>query len=121
MIAAADEMLDHLNGCDITVTGGFETEFQDRVSELPAERRQCVAVVCEAIRAALADRRLRLMDEFNGDDALICTCFGVGEMRVRKAIRREALDTVDEVAAATNAGSGCGSCRMLLQEILDSR
>jgi NAD(P)H-nitrite reductase large subunit len=27
---------------------------------------------------------------------------------------------VDEVSASLRAGSGCGSCRMLIQELIDS-
>ncbi len=120
MIAAVDKMLEHLNSKNIAEIGAFESEFLGRV-ELPVERIQCAAVVGEAIRGALADRRQRLLVEFNGEDALICTCFGVGELRVRETIIRDSLETVDEVAAATNAGSGCGSCRMIIQEMLDSR
>ncbi len=121
MIAAANDMLGYLNENDIIESGGFEAVFYSRVSELQIARRQCVEVVSDAIRAAFADRRDRLIDEFHGDDALICTCFGVGETSVREAIYIGSIETVDGIAAATNAGAGCGSCRMLIQEILDSR
>ena len=40
---------------------------------------------------------------------------------IEDVICRMRLRTVDEISINTNAGSGCGSCRMLIQEILDSR
>lgn len=121
MIAAADQMLDHLEGSDISQAGAFDEDLRSELIDLPIERTQCVEVVSEAIRAAFADRRQHRLDEFNGEDALVCTCFGIGEGRIRQAIRSNSLETIDGIAAETNAGSGCGSCRMLLQEILDSR
>lgn len=121
MIAAADQMLDQLEGSDIALAGAFDEDLCDKFIDLPTERRQCVEIASEAIRAAFADRRQHRLDEFNGEDALVCTCFGIGEGRVRQAIYSGSLETIDGIAAATNAGSGCGSCRMLLQEILDFR
>jgi NAD(P)H-nitrite reductase large subunit len=51
---------------------------------------------------------------------LICTCFFVSEQTIEHEIKSRGLTTVREVTAACSAGGGCGSCRQLIVEILDS-
>lgn len=50
-------------------------------------------------------------------DRLICHCMVVSEREVLACIRAGAR-TVDEVAEACEAGSGCGSCRGGIEVIL---
>jgi NifU-like protein len=73
-----------------------------------------------AFRAALAEYRSKVIEEFKGERALICTCFGVSEDTIIKTIERDAPTDISEVSAACKAGTGCGSCRMLIQELIDS-
>ncbi len=47
----------------------------------------------------------------------VCLCEGVTDRTVHKAIARGAR-TVDEIAVACGAGSGCGGCWHELQELL---
>jgi NifU-like protein len=54
-----------------------------------------------------------------GEAALICTCFGVTDDRIREMIASRRARTVRQVGELTNAGTGCGSCQMLIREILD--
>jgi NifU-like protein len=84
------------------------------------DRRQCADIAIEALHAAFAHLRSRRIEEFTGEKALICTCFGVSEETIETNIRVRHLKTVDDVADACNAGSGCGSCRMLIDEMLDA-
>ncbi len=49
---------------------------------------------------------------------LVCVCRGVGERAIEQAIRRERLDCVEAVGAATGAGVTCGSCRPELALLL---
>jgi NifU-like protein len=91
------------------------------LGEFPAGRGHCPEIGLEALRAALADYRKFRIEEFSGEKALICTCFGVSEEKIEGVISELGLETVEEVGDACNAGSGCGSCRMLIQEMLDYR
>ena len=50
---------------------------------------------------------------------IICRCLGVTEGQIRRAIAEGGLRQVEEVTAATKAGSGCGSCWDEVQAILD--
>jgi assimilatory nitrate reductase catalytic subunit len=49
---------------------------------------------------------------------LVCVCASVGERTIEEAIRRQRLDTIDAIGAATGAGSNCGSCRPELALLL---
>ena len=121
LVSVAEEGLAGLSlpcpNCCCEPGDGRETE---RFGEFPPDRHQCATVCIEALRGAFADFRIRQIEEFQGEKALICTCFGVSEETIESHIRKCRLETVDEVARACNAGSGCGSCRMLIQEIIDA-
>jgi len=49
---------------------------------------------------------------------IVCTCMEVYKQDIVKAIREKRLKTVDEVSTATEAGTGCGGCRPVIEEIL---
>ncbi|MBD0327687.1 MAG: iron-sulfur cluster assembly scaffold protein [Pyrinomonadaceae bacterium] len=86
---------------------------------LPEERKLCAAMCREALRVALAQYHATRREEWTGDEALICTCFGVSEKSIERVIHTRSLRTVKQVTRACNAGGGCGSCRPLIQHILD--
>ena len=73
-------------------------------------RLHCGETCISALHAAFSDHRKRCMEEFSGDKALICTCFGISEETIERHIASGTLETVDEVTAVSRAGGGCGSC-----------
>ncbi len=58
--------------------------------------------------------------EWEGDEALICTCFCVSERTIDSEIQRSGLSTVKEVIKACRAGGGCRSCWPLIEDMLRS-
>lgn len=124
MAAAADVVAAHLAGRRLTeLHSANEGEMTQLVyAELgvfPVPRLQCLSVVLESLRLALADYRAYLIEEFRGEKALICTCFGISEAAIESFIGENRPATVEEVTAACRAGGGCGSCRMIIQEMID--
>jgi NifU-like protein len=78
------------------------------------------AALCrEALLAALANYHNATREEWTGDEALICTCFGVSEKSIESVIHTRSLRTVEQVTRTCNAGGGCQSCRPLIEDILD--
>lgn len=123
-IAAAELLAGGLIGRSLTDLHGldsreFHTILAAELGEYPVERTHCFEIALDALRGALADFRAFRLEEFRGERALICTCFGVSEDTIEQVIARDAPGTVEEVSRLTRAGSGCGSCRMLIQEMLD--
>src|SRR3954467_5787551 len=52
------------------------------------------------------------------DAAQVCNCNGVCKGDITAAIRARGLGSTQEVGAVTRAGSGCGSCKPLVKELL---
>jgi len=80
----------------------------------------CVRLGCDALVAAIQKYSDAVRHEWNGDEALICTCFCVSERVIEFEISQKGLSTVSEVIRACNAGGGCGSCHSLIEEILEN-
>ena len=126
MTAAADILAEKLISRQLTDLHGLKNDelielVYSALGEMSDLRRDCIAACIEAFRSALSAYRIARIDEFSGEKALICTCFGVTEERVEAVIRETSAETVDDVADACNAGSGCGSCRMMIEEMIDGR
>lgn len=122
--ASAEVLSEYLSGRSLAELHGFAigtiTEIvQKTLGEFSADRIHCLEMVAEAFRAALADHRSQLIEEFTGEKALVCTCFGVSEERIENVVAGLINPTLDSVAEVCNAGSGCGSCRMIIEEIID--
>ena len=115
MVAAAECASSRLQGMRLTDLHG-EIDLSTEANK----RWECATTVLTAIRAAFSDYRDRRIEEYLGEKALICTCFGVAEETVEEFVRSADPADVSEVARHLRAGSGCGSCRMLIQEIIDA-
>lgn len=70
----------------------------------------------EAAIAALRSLFLKTSEDASG--ALICTCFHVHDGKIRRAIRKDALTTVEEVTDHTRGCGGCRTCRPDVERIL---
>ncbi len=123
VVAAADLIARSIRGAKLTELHGLhdlEKELREKLGEAPEGRQHCFEICFAALQKALADYRLKRIEGWNGEEALVCSCFGVSESRIESVIESENLSTVDEVGASCNAGTGCGSCQPIIQEILDS-
>jgi NifU-like protein len=83
------------------------------------ELSECAGLACEALLNAISQFSDSVRDEWEGDEALICTCFGVSERRIEQEIQTNSLTTIVEVTRACNAGAGCRSCYSLIEDILE--
>ncbi len=125
MNAVASVLAEKLRGPDLgsfraTVERFARECIEAELGAFPAGRTECIQGVLDAFKGAIADGRGGPVSEFPGDEALVCTCFGITEDRLFAAIRTMKAADVETVAEACNAGSGCGSCRMLIQDYIDA-
>ena len=88
------------------------------LGEIPEEKAHCVALVCDAVLAAITSYSDSAREEWIGDEALICTCFCVSERTIESVIADGGLRTIAEVTKACNAGGGCRSCYSLIEDML---
>ena len=84
-----------------------------------AGRGDCVLLASEALLEAIRAYSDSARANWEGDDALICTCFGVSEQTIENEIQTKKLSTIAEVTRACNAGAGCRSCYSLIEDILE--
>ena len=123
-IAAAEVLTGKIVGKKLTELHGLKNEelaaeIESELDSFPAGRKHCAEICLDALHAALDDFRSFQIEEFTGDKALICTCFGVSEDEIENVIEKNAVESVEEVTNICNAGGGCGSCVMLIRELID--
>lgn len=124
LTAAADVLTEIIKGKKLVEFHRLEKqvlqrEIKNKLGAFSQHRQHCLDLCLETLQNAFADFRLFQIEEFAGEKALICTCFGVSEETIEKLIRENSLSTAEEVTDACRAGGGCGSCQFLIQEILD--
>lgn len=124
MIAAAETVAETIEGRFLSELHGLNDEkllrsVTEHLGEFEPGRIHCRDTCFEAIHAAFSDYRSQQLEEFQGEKALICTCFGVSEETIERIIKVDAARSVETVGEVCGAGAGCGSCRMLIQEMID--
>ncbi len=123
-VAAAEVLTEKIVGKHLTELHGLDKnklreDIEDDLGKFTESRKHCPQICFDALQSALADFRAFQIEEFAGEKALICTCFGISEEQVEKIIAEHQIESVEEVTAVSNAGGGCGSCRFLIQELID--
>ncbi len=125
LIASADVLTEKIIGKRLVELHGLDkqtlqTEIEGELGTFENHRRHCLDLTFDALQNSFADFRDRQIEEFAGEKALICTCFGVSEERIENLIKEKSLETIEEITDVCNAGGGCGSCQPLIQEIIDT-
>jgi NifU-like protein len=90
----------------------------DQLGAIERDRTPCLQLACDALLSAIRKYSDAARNEWNGDEALICTCFCVSEQTIEREIGQKGLSSVAEVTRACNAGGGCGSCHQLIEDML---
>ncbi len=122
LVAAASLITEQVLGKttgEAAAIGQHAAVLTEKLGDLRAERSECPALACEALVAAIRGYSDSARDEWEGDEALICTCFCVSERTIERAIQEQGLRTIAAVTAACSAGGGCRSCYPLIEDILD--
>jgi NifU-like protein len=122
LVAASSLLTEQIRGkttAEAAVLGQFpEQAIVEPFDGWPADRDHCAALVCEALISAVKQYSDSVREDWTGDEALICTCFGVSERRIEDEIKTGHLRTIAEVTRVCNAGAGCRSCYSLIEDIL---
>ncbi|OGR01788.1 MAG: Fe-S cluster assembly protein NifU [Deltaproteobacteria bacterium RIFOXYD12_FULL_55_16] len=91
-------------------------DIAEYLGGLPKEKMHCSVMGREALEAAIANYRGLPLPMAEGE--VVCECFGVTDLEVKRAIEENKLQTVEEITNFTKAGGGCGKCLPRLEEIL---
>ncbi|MFC1735189.1 Fe-S cluster assembly protein NifU [Candidatus Hydrogenedentota bacterium] len=119
-IASSSALTEMAMGKTIEEAGKITNkDIADYLGGMPEEKMHCSVMGREALEKAIAN--------CNGEDSggvaqlegrVVCTCFGVTEPEIRRAISENGLVTVEQVTHYTKAGGGCGQCEADIEGIL---
>ncbi|AFY47124.1 Fe-S cluster assembly protein NifU [Nostoc sp. PCC 7524] len=87
---------------------------------LPEAKMHCSVMGQEALEAAIYNYRGIPLAAHDDDDegALVCTCFGISENKVRRVVIENHLTNAEQVTNYIKAGGGCGSCLAKIDDII---
>ncbi|GBC61944.1 Fe-S cluster assembly protein NifU [Desulfonema ishimotonii] len=84
---------------------------------LPREKMHCSVMGQEALEKAIACYRGVPVEEKEGE--IVCECFGVTDVEIRRALTDHHLATVEDVTNFIKAGGGCGNCHERIEKLID--
>src|SRR3982751_6576271 len=88
LIAAASLVTELVRGMKIGEAAALKDEdISGEIGDVPPFKAHCAALCREALHAAAVNYRQTTLEEWTGDEALICTCFGVSENRIEAIIQ----------------------------------
>ena len=93
-------------------------DIANALGGLPKEKMHCSVMGQEALDAALKNFAGEASPAHEPEGELVCKCFGVTDVQIRRAIRENGLTTLEEVTDFTKAGGGCGDCHERIGQIL---
>ncbi|MEH2141392.1 Fe-S cluster assembly protein NifU [Nostoc sp.] len=97
-------------------------DIADYLGGLPEAKMHCSVMGQEALEAAIYNYRGIPLATHDDDDegALICSCFGISEAKIRRVVLENNLTGAEEVTNYVKAGGGCGSCLANIDDIIKS-
>lgn len=97
-------------------------DIADYLGGLPEAKMHCSVMGQEALEAAIYNYRGIPLATHDDDDegALICSCFGISESKIRRVVLENNLTGAEEVTNYVKAGGGCGSCLANIDDIIRS-
>lgn len=92
-------------------------DIAEYLGGLPKEKMHCSVMGRDALEKAIVCYRGDVPKEVEGE--LVCECFGVTDLQIRRAVTENHLKSIEEVTDYVKAGGGCGNCHDRIQEIID--
>jgi len=116
-IAASSALTEIIKGLTLEEAGKITNEnIAEYLGGLPKEKMHCSVLGREALEAAIANYRGVPIPMAQGE--LVCECFGVTDLEIKRAVQESNLRTVEEVTNFTKAGGGCEKCHDRIQELI---
>ncbi len=118
-IASSSALTEMMKGLTIEeaakITNDDIAEF---LGGLPKEKMHCSVMGRDALEKAIGYYRGESEKEREGE--IVCECFGVTDIEIKRAVTENNLKSIEDVTAYVKAGGGCENCHEKIQEIIDS-
>ncbi|RPH49976.1 MAG: Fe-S cluster assembly protein NifU [Desulfobacteraceae bacterium] len=118
-IASSSALTEMIKGLTLDEVAKITNEdIASYLGELPKEKMHCSVMGRDALEKAIAYYRGEKEKKIEGE--IVCECFGVTDIEIRRAVTENNLSTIEDVTDYVKAGGGCGKCHEKIQEIIDS-
>jgi len=118
-IASSSALTEMIKGLTLDEVSKITNEdIASYLGELPKEKMHCSVMGRDALEKAIAHYRGEKEKKVEGE--IVCECFGVTDVEIRRAVTENNLSTIEDVTDYVKAGGGCGKCHEKIQEIIDS-
>jgi NifU-like protein len=118
-IASSSALTEMLKGLTLEEAKKITNEnIADFLGGLPKEKMHCSVMGRDALEKAITNYRGEAEKKVAGE--IVCECFGVTDIEIERAVRENALKTIEDVTNYVKAGGGCESCHEKIQEIIDT-
>jgi NifU-like protein len=92
-------------------------DIADYLGGLPKEKMHCSVMGRDALEKAITYYRGESEKQIEGE--IICECFGITDLEIKRAVAENGLVTVEDVTDYVKAGGGCGNCHEKIQDIIN--
>lgn len=116
-IASSSALTEMIKGLTLEEAEKITNEdIANYLGGLPKEKMHCSVMGREALEAAIANYRGQPLPMAQGE--VVCECFGVTDLEIKRAVAESNLTSVEEVTNFTKAGGGCGKCHDRIMELI---
>ena len=103
--------------------GVTNQEIADFLGGLPEEKMHCSVMGQEALEVAIAKYRgveapKHGHDHVETEGEIVCKCFGLTDLFLKKVIASNKLHTAEQVTHFTKAGGACGGCIPKIKDLI---
>jgi NifU-like protein len=93
-------------------------DIAEYLGGLPKEKMHCSVMGRDALEKAITCHLGEPEKQVEGE--IVCECFGVTDLEIKRVVTENHLTTIEEVTDYVKAGGGCGNCHDSIQEIIDT-
>ena len=116
-IASSSALTEMIKGMSLEEAAKVTNDdIADFLGGLPKEKMHCSVMGRDALEKAIAYYRGDAGKQVEGE--IVCECFGVTDVEIRRAVTENHLKTIEDVTDYVKAGGGCGNCHDRIGEII---
>jgi len=117
-IASSSALTEMMKGLALEEAEKITNEnIADYLGGLPKEKMHCSVMGRDALEKAITYYRGESEKKVEGE--IVCECFGITDLEIKRAVTENGLTTIEEVTDYVKAGGGCGNCHEKIQDIIN--
>jgi len=118
-IASSSALTEMVKGLTLEEAKKITNEdIAEYLGGLPKEKMHCSVMGRDALEKAITCHLGEPEKVIEGE--IVCECFGVTDLEIKRVVTENHLSTIEEVTDYVKAGGGCGNCHDSIQEIIDT-